>query len=117
MGRNAIASGSLNRRARILRRSTAADDGYGRQPGAWVELASRLCSVKPKMGRETVEGMGRQGVTTMSFWFRFDGTTRTITAQDALELDGVHYEIVAPPIEVGLRAGVEVLAVAGSVDR
>lgn len=117
MGKNAIAAGSLNRSARILRRGAAADDGYGSQPGVWVELARRLCSVKPKMGREAVEGMGRQGVTIMSFWFRFDDTTRTITAEDALELDGVHYEIVAPPIEVGLRAGIEVLAVAGSVDR
>lgn len=117
MGKNAIASGSLNRRARILRRGLGTDDGYGSQPGGWVELATRLCSVKPKMGREAVEGMGRQGVTTLSFWFRFDNTTRTITAQDALELGGVHYEIIAPPIEVGLRAGIEVLAVAGSVDR
>jgi head-tail adaptor len=117
MGRHAIAAGSLNRRARILRRGAGSDDGYGKQPGAWTELASRLCSVKPRMGREKVEGLGLQALAVMSFWFRFDNTTRTIVATDALELDGVHYEIVAPPIVIGLNAGIEVLAVAGSVDR
>lgn len=109
-----LKAGSLNRRVSILRRGAPVDDGYTTAPAPYEWIGARFASVKPRMGREAVEAGGREARTIMSFWMRRDALARTITADDALELDGVRYEIVAPPIEVGaMREGIEVLAVAG----
>lgn len=108
-----IRAGKLDRRVTILRRGPIVDDGYQSRPGSLQPIATRSASVKPKMGREPIEAAGREGLTVMSFWMRFDSLTRTIGPSDALELDDLRYEILAPPIQVGRREGIEVLAVAG----
>lgn len=118
----AIKAERLDRRVTVLAMSAGSDDGYGAEPGDWAEVGgagngTRWASVKPRMGREAAEAAGREGRTVMSFWFRYDELTSTITAAHALQLDGQRYGIIAPPIEVGRRDGIEVLAVAGGVDQ
>ena len=110
-----VRAGRLDRRVKILRRLPAVDDGYGPQPGKFVLLFECWSSVKPKFGGEAIEAAGREGRTVMSFWMRHDSETRGILTSDALELDGTRYEITAPPIEIGRREGIELLAVAGGL--
>lgn len=110
-----IRSGKLDRRVRILQPGAPVDDGQQTLPGGFVEAGQRWAWVKPKMGREPIEAQGREARTPMSFWLRFDSLTRTIGADWALEMEGVHYSIIAPPIEVGRREGIEVLGVAGGL--
>lgn len=110
----AISAGRLDRRVKILRRLASSDDGYGTQPGDWALLAERWASVRPRMGKENPEAGGMTARAVTSFWLRFDEVTREITELDAVELDGVRYEIVVPPLQVGRREGIELLAVAGS---
>lgn len=110
-----VRAGRLDRRVKILRRLPDVDDGYGLQPGRLALLFARLASVKPKFGGEAIEAAGREGRTVMSFWMRHDSETRGILTSDVLELDGTRYEITAPPIEIGRREGIELLAVAGGL--
>lgn len=112
-----IRAGRLDRRVKILRRLPDVDDGYGPRPGKFALLFTRLASVKPKFGGEAIEAAGREGRTLMSFWLRFDSQTRDILTSDALELDGTRYELTAPPIEIGRREGIELLAVAGGLPK
>ncbi len=110
-----IHAGKLDRSVTILRRGPEVDDGKQTRPGDWQSFGTRFASVKPRMGREGIEAAGREGRTPMSFWFRFDALTRTLTTDDALELEGERYEIIAPPIELGRRTGIEVLGIAGGI--
>jgi head-tail adaptor len=110
-----IRSGKLDRRVTVLRRLPEVDDGMTLREGDWAVLFFRQAWVKPRMGREASEAGGRDGVTVMSFWMRWDPETRDIASSDALELDGQRYTILAPPIEVGRREGIEVLAQAGGM--
>jgi head-tail adaptor len=99
----------------ILRRRSAVDDGFTTRPGAYELLATRPASVKPasarRMSGELLEQLGIAARATLSVWLRYDSVTRSLTAQDAVEFDGVRYDIVAPPAEVGRRQGVELLIV------
>lgn len=110
-----LRAGKLDRTVTILRRGPEVDDGKQTRPGEWQAFETRLASVKPRIGREAIEAGGREGRTPMSFWFRFDDLTRTLSESDALELDGEHYEIIAPPIRLGRMEGIEVLGSAGGL--
>lgn len=109
-----IPAGKLNRTVRLLRRGPDVDDGLQTLPGPWAEAGTRLSWVKVRRAREAIEGEGQTGLQETSFWLRFDDLTRTIGTDWALELDGTHYAIIAPPTEIGFREGIEVVAVAGS---
>lgn len=104
---------NLNRSVVLLRRGAGVDDGLTIVPGDWAELATRFASVKPKIGREPVLAGERAGEAVQSVWMRRDEVTETLTERDAVEIDGQRHEIVAPPIEVGFREGIELLVVRG----
>lgn len=108
-----IRAGRLDRTVELLRRGPSVHDGFTRVPGDWEPLATRSGSVKPRMGREPVQAGTRAGEATQSVWLRFDELTRTLTERDAVEIEGQRFEIVAPPIEIGRRVGIELLIVAG----
>ncbi len=109
---NPLKTGKLDRRVTVLRRGADVDDGLTRVPGAWATLTTRWGSVQRRSGREPVAAGTRAGEASQSVWLRFDSVTRTITARDAVEIDGQRFEIVAPPIEVGRREGIELLIMA-----
>lgn len=103
----------LDRRVTLLVQGAAVDDGFTLVPGAWETLAERSASIKPRMGREPVGSGSRAGEAVQSVWLRWDEVTSTLTEQHAVLIGGTHYEIIAPPIEVGRREGIELLVVAG----
>lgn len=111
-----IRAGRLDRLVSIERRGPPVHDGYARVPGAWAPLAQRWASIKPVRGRETQEGQGRSGTAQITFWMRFDSVTSTLTERDSLVWNGQRYDIVAPPLEIGRREGIEVFASAGELD-
>lgn len=105
----------LDRRVKVLRRGEASDDGHAETPGEWQELFERSASVKPRFRAQDQQAAGLVEPVTMSFWLRWDSQTKGILPSDAIELDGVRYSLVAPPIEIGRREGVELLAIAGEL--
>lgn len=106
-----IRAGRLDRRVTILRTQAAADDGWQTVPGAFVSIGRRNASLRPVRGNERFEDLRRDARSVMSLWLRSDSLTRTITAKDAILADGVKYALVAPPVEVGRREGVELFLV------
>ncbi|XUU60645.1 head-tail adaptor protein [Erythrobacter sp. HA6-11] len=108
-------AGKLDRVVAIERRGPAQHDGRSRKPGPWGTVGKRRASVQPARGRETQEAEGRSGQQPMSFWFRYDRVTSSVTEQDSLVHEGRRYEITAPPMEVGRREGIEVIGVAGEL--
>lgn len=112
---NPVRTGKLDRRVEIHRHGAAVDDGLTKVPGALALLATRWGWVMLRRGREPVDAGTRAGEATQSVWLRFDSVTRTITEQDVVKIDGQQFEIVAPPIEVGRREGIELLIVANAL--
>lgn len=112
MGKNAIAAGSLNRRIAVLRRAAGSDDGFGKAPGELKRLCWRFASVKPVSRRAAFAAGGTEASAELSAWLRRDGVTKGIKATDQVVFEGTLFEIVAMPIEIGLRAGIELLLVA-----
>lgn len=106
-----IRGGQLDRRVTILRAGPSTHDGFQNLPGALAPIGTRWASVKPAMGRETVEHFQKEGRAPLSIWMRYDSLTSTIVVTDAIQLDGSRYEITAPPIEVGRREGIEMIVV------
>lgn len=107
-----VRAGQLDRRVTILRQGPPVHDGLQNLPGAFGPIGTRAGSVKPLPGRETVEHMAKVARAPLSVWLRFDSLTRTITARDAVKIDGRRYQIIAPPVEVGRREGIELNVVA-----
>lgn len=102
-------AGALDRRVSIMRLGPATDDGYTTsQP--WVEIGTRWASFSPQVGKEAIEAAGKDGVEAVRFQVRHDSLTRTLTELDALEFEARRYAIIAPPVEIGRREGLEIVA-------
>ena len=102
-------AGALDRRVTLLRLGAAVDDGYT-SVQEFEALAVRWCRVIYQTGKEAVEAAGKDGMASVRFRVRHDSVTSTLTEQDALEYEGARYAIVAPPIELGRREGLELIA-------
>jgi head-tail adaptor len=102
-------AGALDRRVSILRLGPPVDDGYTTVQ-EFETLAERACRVIYQTGKEAVEAAGKDGMAAIRFRVRFDSVTRTITEQDALEYEGARFSIVSPPLEIGRREGLELVA-------
>lgn len=102
-----IRAGKLDRRVALLRLAAASDDGIAVVPGALRRLAWRWASVKPEPGNESFEHEGKVARASASVWLRRDAVTRTLKATDLIAIDGLVHELVAPPLMVGRREGVE----------
>ena len=106
-------AGALDRTVTILRQQPSQHDGYQNKPGAFVAIGSRRASLKPARGREAFSELGTEAYSAMSLWLRYDRLTRSITAKDAVDVDGRRYQLIAPPMEIGRREGIELVVVAG----
>lgn len=102
-----LKAGNLDRRVQLLRRVTT-HDGLQRVE-SWQLLGTRWASRKPLPGGERAEGDGRRSFARYSLWLRRDSLTRTLSAADAVAIDGERFELIQPPLEVQRREGVELL--------
>ncbi|MDG6079756.1 head-tail adaptor protein [Erythrobacter litoralis] len=103
-----LRAGALDRRVELLKPGMGQDTGYTTRNMSEV-AGSRRASVKPAMGREKVQGLQLAGKAVLSIWMRSDALTRTIDETWSVRFEGDDYSLVAPPIEVGRREGVELL--------
>ena len=102
-----IRAGKLDKRVALLREGAASDDGLAVVPGALSRMGWRWASFKPERGSEGFENEGKQARGTASVWLRSDALTRSLLETDKLAIDGLVYELVAPPLAIGRREGVE----------
>lgn len=108
-----VKAGRLNRPVTIVRRGAGSDDGMGTVPGAWQVLCKRDASIIPARRNEVYEAAGTEGKAELTCWLRHDSVTRTIAETDAVVEGGRLFEIVATPMEVGNRDGMELRIVRG----
>jgi len=104
-----VKAGALDRRVKILREGPASDDGYT-TTHEWIEVGTRWAAFLPQAGREAIEAAGKDGVEAVRFHLRHDSLTASITELDVIEFETRRYAIVAPPIEIGRREGLELIA-------
>jgi head-tail adaptor len=102
-----LKAGNLDRRVTLLRRGLV-HDGLQQVEG-WTALGTRWASRKPVPGGETGEAEGRRSFGRYSLWLRWDSLSRTLTAADAVAIDGRRFELTQPPLEISRREGVELL--------
>ena len=102
-----LKAGNLDRRVQLLRR-VITHDGLQRVE-SWTLLGTRWASRKPLPGGERGEADGRRSFGRYSLWLRWDGLSRTLTAADAVAIDGRRFELLQPPLEISRREGVELL--------
>jgi head-tail adaptor len=102
-------AGTLDRRVSILRLADPVDDGFT-VAQEFEPLGERRCRVVYQTGKEAVEAAGKDGMAAIRFHVRYDSLTRTITEEDVLDYEGARFAIVAPPIELGRREGLELIA-------
>ena len=107
----ALRAGKLDRRIVIRRPGPVVDDGFGSQPGALADYATRWASWQPARGREVFENMGREAKAGGTFWLRYDNTTAGIRTTDVVRFQDRDWDIVSIQ-EVGRREGVELIVVA-----
>lgn len=87
-------------------------DSHGNALGGWQLLAKRRASIKPARRSERFENEGKEAVAESSVWLRWDSKSRIMTALHAVLIDGRLFDLVATPVEIGRREGVELLVVA-----
>lgn len=103
-----LRAGSLNRTIDLVGPGAKQDDGFTTRVGD-ADPVRRRASVRPAMGNERLESSEIAGKRVLSIWLRSDAVTRTVDERWKVIFEGRSYELVAPPIEVGLREGVELL--------
>ncbi|HKY80268.1 MAG TPA: phage head closure protein [Sphingobium sp.] len=98
----------LNRRVTILQREEGRDPTYNTPTGEWVPLATvwaEVTDMLPSRGERIVEGVDiarRPARVRMRYRTDVDMTMR-------LTVDGRAMRIVAGPVELGRRDGIELL--------
>lgn len=108
----AVRAGALDRKITLLRPGAGIDDGFTTKPGGPEVAGTRRASVKVEKGGELFQAEQVRGKRVLSVWLRYDSLTRTIGEDWRVEHDGRDYELVAPPVEVGRREGIELMVVA-----
>ena len=110
-------AGGMDRRIRI-ERSAEGDDGYNTTE-VWETLVEVWASYRPSAGREAREALGREATLPATFRMRWSRVTAGLTAADRLYeiINGARFgpvfDIKSPPVEIGRREGIEIVALAG----
>lgn len=111
-----IKAGALDRRITIRRPGPPIDDGYGTIPGTLTDYYTCAASWKPARGREVFENQGVEAYAGGSLWIRYNATSAAIRATDKVLMADRTWDIVAPPVEVGRREGIELIVALGETD-
>ncbi|RZJ19120.1 MAG: head-tail adaptor protein [Brevundimonas sp.] len=101
-------AGKLERRVTI-QRFTETRDEMNEPVKVWADVATVWAQARPNRGNERFAAAQVAGAAVMSFHIRYRAD---LTVQDRLVYDGVVYEIVAPPRELGRRVVTEIDTVA-----
>ncbi len=99
-------AGRLDRRI-VIERATESRDDYGSPKETWATHVSRKAQVTPLRGRSFFAAQQVSSEAEMMFRIRWHSD---IKATDRIRYDGALYEIVHPPLEVGRRRGLDILA-------
>ena len=106
-------AGKLDRRLTIQRLSENQRDQFNKPVQVWIDLCTVWAQQRPNRGSERFADGQVSGTAVMTFHIRY---LADISMRDRLIYEGVSYEIVAPPREIGRRVVTEIDAVARVFD-
>lgn len=97
-------AGNLNRQIEILTLSDSTPNKYNETPSEWEVLETVWAEKKDVRGKEFVAAGAEAALHETVFKIRY---SNTITAADRVKYDGVVFEIISPPVELGNREATE----------
>lgn len=100
-------AGLLDRRLTLKRRALGAQDANGSRANTWTEYATVWGRKIDVSGREFFAAQTKQAEQTTRFEIRYRDD---VVATDRVVCEGVDYELVQPPSEIGRREGLTIFA-------
>lgn len=100
--------GKLDRRITLLRFGETLDQ-WNQPTDGWSEITKRWASKQDVSDGEKLRAAQVGATVTTRFVVRSDSVTRTLTAADRIEYDGVTYAIEGTK-EIGRREAIEITA-------
>lgn len=101
-------AGKLDRRITLLRYGETLDE-WNQPTDGWTNLGKRWASKQDVSDGEKLRAAQIGATVTTRFQVRWDSLTKTLTAADRIEYDGVTYAISGTK-ELGRREGIEITA-------
>jgi SPP1 family predicted phage head-tail adaptor len=102
--------GSLNRRI-TLQRAGSVTDSHGDQVEGYAEIATVSASAKPAPGSERLQSAEAAATAPMIFRIGYSPTVEDLNPKDRILFKGRVWSI-ASVVEIGMRDGLEITAVA-----
>lgn len=102
-------AGKLDRRVTLFRFGTTYDE-FNQPTESWTEIGKRWASKSDASDGEKLRAAQVGASVTTRFQMRFDSLTRTLTAADQIECEGIRYAISGVKETEGRREGIEVTA-------
>ena len=102
-------AGKLDRRLTIRRFTEIGRTPLNEPIRGWVDVVTVWAQQRPQRGSERFAAAQINGTAVLTFHIRHRGD---VTVQDRLVYEGLEYEIVAPPREIGRRVVLEIDAIA-----
>lgn len=102
-------AGKLDRRITILERMETGRNSLNEPEYAWLAVADAWAQLRPNRGSERFAAAQLAGTAVLTMHLRW---RPGLGVQHRVVHDGVTYEIVAPPRELGRRVGLEIDMVA-----
>jgi SPP1 family predicted phage head-tail adaptor len=102
-------AGKLDRRLTIRRMEAGAPNALNERAETWTDVATVWAQQRPNRGSERFAAGQVNGTAVMTFHIRFRGD---LTTRDRVVCEGIVYEIVAPPREIGRRVVTEIDCIA-----
>lgn len=100
-------SGQMDRRITLRRRTLGPQEAAGDQAETFVEYATVWARKIEVSGREVFQAQTKDAETAVRFEIRWRSG---VAATDRLTCEGVDYQLVAPPAEIGRREGLTLFA-------
>lgn len=102
-------AGTLRRRVAILRQGLPVDDGLTTKPAEYKPIGSRKAEIEVGRGRPVTQQVGQDHEYPVTFKFRRDSFTSSITDDDRLLFGGRTYHLdsaISPDHESVVCVGV-----------
>lgn len=102
-------AGKLDRRITIRRSQKTETNALNEPIMTWSDVVTVWAQQRPERGSERFAAAQVNGTAVITFHIRYRAD---VTIQDRIVYDGVEYEIVAPPREIGRRVVTEIDCIA-----
>lgn len=106
-------AGKLDRRLKVYELRDAGVNALNEPIKDWIETGEFWAQQRPQRGSERFAAAQIAGTAVVTFHTRY---LPWLTTKHRVEVEGVSYELIAPPRELGRRVGSEIDCIARKDD-